>query len=49
MQFEAQTIPVTLTIGISSRQPEQSADAWIQDADSKLYIGKNNGKNQVVS
>ena len=49
VQFEAQTIPVTLTIGISARQPEQSADAWIQDADSKLYIGKNNGKNQVVS
>lgn len=49
VQYEDQTIRVTLTVGISERQPEQSVDAWIQDADSKLYTGKKNGKNQVVS
>jgi diguanylate cyclase (GGDEF)-like protein len=48
VSFEQQCIPVTMTIGIAARQPEQSIDAWIQNADSKLYIGKNNGKNQIV-
>ena len=47
--FEEQSIPVTLTVGISERQPEASIDTWIQDADSKLYIGKKNGKNQIVA
>ena len=47
--FEEHTIPVTLTVGISARQPGASIDAWVQDADSKLYFGKKNGKNQLVS
>jgi diguanylate cyclase (GGDEF)-like protein len=49
VRYEQQTIPVTLTLGIAARQNGQSVDAWIQDADSKLYIGKKNGKNRVVS
>ena len=46
--FEDQPIRVTMTIGIGSRQPDQSIDAWIQSVDEKLYYGKHNGKNQVV-
>lgn len=46
--YEKQSIPVTLTVGIAARKPDASIDAWIQDADSKLYVGKKNGKNQVV-
>lgn len=49
VMFENQPIRVTLTIGIGSRKPEQSIDAWIQSVDEKLYYGKNNGKNQVVT
>ena len=47
--FEDQSISVTLTVGISERHASRSIDAWIQDADNKLYNGKKNGKNQVVS
>ena len=47
--FEGQPIRVTLTIGIGSRKPEQSIDAWIQTVDEKLYYGKHNGKNQIVT
>ena len=46
--FEEQSIPVTLTAGVSANTPGQSADAWIQDADNKLYTGKKSGKNRVV-
>ena len=46
--FEDKTIPVTITIGAAERLPGQSEDAWIQAADSKLYFGKNNGKNRLV-
>ena len=47
--FEGQPIRVTLTIGIGSRKPGQSIDAWIQTVDEKLYYGKHNGKNQIVT
>ena len=46
--FEGKEIRVTLTIGMSVRETDQSIDSWIQDADNKLYYGKNNGKNRVV-
>lgn len=47
--FEEQRIPVTLTIGFTPRSRSLSIDEWVQEADKRLYIGKNNGKNQVVS
>lgn len=43
------TIPVTITAGIAVREQGQSVDAWVQAADEKMYFGKNNGKNKVVS
>ena len=46
--FEKLPICVTITVGIGEIQRDSSIDAWIQDADSKLYTGKNNGKNQIV-
>ena len=42
-------IDVTITVGVSYYQAGQSLDSWIQDADNKLYEGKNSGKNRVVS
>ena len=46
--WENATIPVTITVGVCKRQEGQNVDAWIQDADKKLYYGKNNGKNVVI-
>lgn len=48
ISFEGQEIRVTLTIGMAVRKSGQSIDKWVQDADNKLYIGKNSGKNKVV-
>lgn len=39
---------VTITIGMAYYPKEKGIDAWISEADGKLYIGKKNGKNQVV-
>ena len=46
--FEGREINVTITIGFAAKQDGQSTDEWIQEADDKLYYGKNNGKNVVV-
>lgn len=48
VQWEKNTIPVTITVGVSVRKKNQSVEDWIQDADQKLYRGKNSGKNVVV-
>ncbi len=48
VKFEDKIINVTVTIGMAYRQSGQSVDSWIQAADDKLYVGKNNGKNQVI-
>ena len=48
MNFEEQDIHVTVTIGTEKYSPDRNVDAWISEADRKLYFGKNNGKNQVV-
>ena len=45
--FEGKGIKVTITIGFSAKKEGQSVDEWIQDADNKLYYGKNNGKNHT--
>ena len=46
--YSEQDVDVTITIGTSFFQPDQSLDSWIQSADNKLYSGKNSGKNRVV-
>lgn len=46
--FEDATIPVTITIGAANYAEGLTLDRWIQEADRKLYHGKENGKNQVV-
>lgn len=47
--YEEYSITHTMTFGISSFSPELSLDAMISLADKKLYIGKRNGKNRVVT
>lgn len=42
-------VNVTVTIGVSAYQGGTSIQDMMDDADAKLYFGKRNGKNQVVS
>ncbi len=46
--FEGKAIAVTATYGISSSRQISSPNKIITDADSMLYIGKQNGKNRLV-
>ena len=48
-KFENLNIHVTITMGVSKFEEGMSIDKWIKDADNKLYIGKNNGKNKTQS
>lgn len=47
--FEGKTIKVTLTAGVEKKDKDKTLDKWIVAADEKLYFGKNNGKNRVVT
>ena len=46
--FDGQQIKVTITSGVAVRAAGQTIDGWINEADNKLYTGKNSGKNKVV-
>lgn len=46
--YEGTSIKVTITIGGASYFQGATQDELIKRADDNLYIGKNNGKNQVV-
>ncbi len=46
--FEGRAIKVTATYGISSSRNKQSVQEVLTDADTYLYIGKQNGKNRLV-
>jgi diguanylate cyclase (GGDEF)-like protein len=43
------TVAVTVTIGISPYEDGTTVQKMMDDADAKLYWGKQHGKNQVVS
>ena len=49
VDFEDQTIRVTLTAGVEKKDKAIAFNKWIVAADEKLYIGKNSGKNRVVA
>ncbi len=40
--------PVTISGGIASLLPDDSADAWLQRADERMYEAKNTGRNRIV-
>ena len=46
--YENIDMHLTLTIGYAWREENQSIDEWINEADKRLYKGKENGKNQIV-
>ena len=47
-RFEGCELNITVTIGVCGYDKDLTNDVWISKADEKLYIGKKNGKNQVV-
>ncbi|MBP5493042.1 MAG: diguanylate cyclase [Clostridiales bacterium] len=49
IDFEKQKISVTVTAGVAKKDTSLTVDRWIDNADEKLYFGKNNGKNRVVN
>ena len=46
--YKEEKVRVTITLGVSAYQEGKSIRRMIDEADQKLYQGKNNGKNQVV-
>jgi len=47
-RYDNNTIRITVTIGAAAYDSGLTNEGWISRADEKLYIGKSNGKNQVV-
>lgn len=47
-RYEGREIKVTVTIGLSGYMKAQTVDEWINEADKKLYQGKQSGKNRLV-
>lgn len=47
-QSEAQPIAITVSFGVSERQPNDSSDTLLNRADQALYRAKERGRNQVV-
>jgi diguanylate cyclase (GGDEF)-like protein len=49
VEFEGQYISVSVTIGVSQIHPEEKLDDCINRADNNLYLGKNDGRNKVIT
>lgn len=49
IEYEGNKHKVTITIGVAPYKKDISVEKWIDLADEKMYIGKNSGKNQIVS
>ena len=47
--FENEHIKVTITAGMAEYDKKYSIDEWVSTADDRLYYGKRNGKNKVIS
>ncbi len=48
IRYGGENLRVTMTFGVSQYDPDKTMDAIINDADKKLYYGKQNGRNRVV-
>ena len=47
--YKGENIKVTMSIGTTTLQPNDTPDSLINRADKALYVAKENGKNQVYS
>ena len=48
IEFEGNIHKITVTVGIARYKKDTSIEKWIENADGKMYTGKNSGKNQTV-
>lgn len=48
IEYEGHVHKITITIGVAQYRKDMSIEKWIEDADSKMYAGKNSGKNKTV-
>ena len=48
IRYGGEVLHVTMTFGMSEYDPDRTVDAIINNADKKLYFGKQNGRNRVV-
>ena len=48
VSFEGHEFSITITIGVAENDFQSPVRAILAEADQKLYIGKNSGRNQVV-
>lgn len=46
--YENSQIKVTMTFGVQEREGSLAYEQLIKEADNKLYVGKNNGRDQIV-
>lgn len=49
IRYGGEILRVTMTFGISEYDPDKSIDSIINNADKKLYFGKQNGRNRIVN
>lgn len=49
LTFQKQSIAITVSVGVTTYQPEDTRDKMISRADKALYKAKQQGRNQVVS
>jgi len=48
-QYNEKKVKVTITIGIVGKEQSESMDEMVSHADERLYRGKQNGRNQIVT
>lgn len=48
VRYGGETLRITMTFGITQLDSSQTLDSCISNADRKLYIGKQNGRNRIV-
>ena len=49
IRYGESEIQVTMTFGIAESEPAESYEKVVKRADEKLYIGKNGGRDQIVT
>ena len=49
LEYEGKTFSITITIGVEETDFRSSLTELLESADEKLYLGKNSGRNRVIS